>query len=150
MPPAPSRSRSRPRGNKGVRLSQPPRARARSSPLIVYMPLCSFSQLGEIEHAGVAAVDPFAPSPAQRLDLLALQPIGAQPSAPIAVSDRAFSTSPLLGERAARVQALDMAALGAGRRVDDGVDQRRLARLERLADRPGQAGRVGGVIAGAA
>src|SRR5579883_143745 len=56
----------------------------------------------------------------------------------------------LLGEGAARVQILDVAALGARGRIDDGIDQRRLARRERFADGFCQARRVGDVIAGPA
>ena len=43
-----------------------------------------------------------------------------------------------------------MSALGAGGRVDDGIDQRRFARSERLGQRLGQARRVGHVVAGSA
>src|SRR5258707_11480461 len=44
-------------------------------------------------------------------------------------------TSLLLGDGALRIEALDVAALGAGGRVDHRVDQRRLARRERFAHR---------------
>jgi methyltransferase len=52
----------------------------------------------------------------------------------IAIEDRALAggwqadpTSCLLGDGAPRIEALDVPALGACRRVDDGVDQRRLS-----------------------
>src|SRR6202040_3371189 len=60
------------------------------------------------------------------------------------------STSLLLGGGALGVEALDVAAFGAGGRVDHGVDQRRLAGGERLADGAGEARRVGTVVGGAA
>src|SRR5437762_7637690 len=56
----------------------------------------------------------------------------------------------LRGGGALGVEALDMAAFGAGGRVDHGVDQRRLSRGERLAYGLCQARRVGAVIALAA
>src|SRR5581483_3565275 len=53
-------------------------------------------------------------------------------------------------ERALRVEVLDVAALGSGGRVDDRVDQRRLAGRDRFAHRVLQALRVVDVVAGAA
>src|SRR5467141_2520104 len=52
----------------------------------------------------------------------------------------------LAGDGTPWIEALDVAALGAGRRVDDGIDQRRLSRRECLAQSLGEAGRVGHVI----
>src|SRR5207302_1609225 len=51
---------------------------------------------------------------------------------------------------ALRVEALDVAAFGAGGRVDDGVDQGRFFGGERLGERVREAWRVGAVIAPAA
>src|SRR5215472_5510963 len=56
----------------------------------------------------------------------------------------------LLCGGALRVEALDVAAFGAGGRVDHRVDQRRLARGERLGQRAGEARRIGAVVALAA
>src|SRR5207248_8695196 len=56
----------------------------------------------------------------------------------------------LLGRGALRVEALDVAAFGAGGRVDDGVDQGRFFGGERLGERVREAWRVGAVIAPAA
>src|SRR6266403_553648 len=72
-----------------------------------------------------------------------------QPPSP-AMRERDSAALFLLGDGALGIEALDVAALGAGGRVDDGVDQGGLAGGERIAQRLGEARRVGTVIAGAA
>ena len=67
----------------------------------------------------------------------------------IAAGGHDFPSLPL-GDGAARVEALDMPALGSGRRVDDGIDEGRLSRRERVGQSLGEAGRVGRVVAGPA
>src|SRR6478752_10480837 len=62
---------------------------------------------------------------------------------------RWFAVS-LLAKLALRIEVADAAALGAGRRIDHGVDQRRLARIHRLVHRALQLVRRGCVDADAA